>query len=238
MESMARTQLLRECRLHSLAIHEFSLTHLSPRSPLLVQVSLESGLVQSFDARVLPSAPSSGSSLSTLPSAPALYTLAAHDSACTTLDISPHIPGCIVTGGSDKMVKIWNVEETASAVEGQEPSRSISLVTGRDLDVVSSRWRWRCRCPTMALHICIFSILTIYLSLFSRTFFGPLRTISHPTGQSLLDHLLARRRPHARSRRFQRQAPDLGRALQRRCPTNLWRSTTCVGRQRAKDRWR
>jgi periodic tryptophan protein 1 len=65
------------------------------------------------------------------------YTLSAHDGAAAALDINPHIRGCIVTGGMDKMVKIWNVqdEETENS-KGRK--REINLTTSRDLGVVSN----------------------------------------------------------------------------------------------------
>ncbi|PSR74035.1 hypothetical protein PHLCEN_2v10174 [Hermanssonia centrifuga] len=85
-------------------------------------VSLENGMVLNFDARTLPS------NLST-PS-PARFTLQAHDGAVSALDINPHIRGCIATGGTDKIVKIWNVtEDTGSS------KRQVSLATSRDLGV-------------------------------------------------------------------------------------------------------
>jgi len=84
-------------------------------------VSLENGLVLNFDVRTLPSNLSSPS--------PAKFTLSAHDGAASALDINPHIKGCIVTGGNDKLVKVWNV------VDDGESQRSVSLVTSRDLGV-------------------------------------------------------------------------------------------------------
>jgi periodic tryptophan protein 1 len=86
----------------------------------------EDGLVQSFDARMLNS---DGTGTS------AVFTLAAHDGGCTSIDVSPHIPGCLLTGGTDKLVKLWNVEgaETATDALSWRPS-SISLVTSRNLD--------------------------------------------------------------------------------------------------------
>ena len=61
----------------------------------MLYVSLDNGLVLSFDARTLPSgaAPS-----------PALWTLSAHDGAASTVDISPTLKGVIATGGADKCV--------------------------------------------------------------------------------------------------------------------------------------
>ncbi|WFD00976.1 rRNA-processing protein [Malassezia yamatoensis] len=84
-------------------------------------VAMENGVVQGFDARKLSSTPSSDD---------AQFTLVAHDSACTALDISPHIPGCFVTGGTDRQVKVWSMDD-----EETEKPRSINLVTARDLSV-------------------------------------------------------------------------------------------------------
>ncbi|KAJ6624075.1 WD40-repeat-containing domain protein [Mycena sp. CBHHK59/15] len=85
-------------------------------------VSLENGLVLNFDVRTLPSNLNQPS--------PARFTLSAHDGAASALDINPHIKGCIVTGGNDKLVKVWNVlgEDTGG-------KRNVSLVTSRDLGV-------------------------------------------------------------------------------------------------------
>ncbi len=58
------------------------------------------------------------------------YTISAHDGPASALDVNPHVPGCLATGGMDKIVKIWNVNE-------DEGKRDISLVTSRDLGVVS-----------------------------------------------------------------------------------------------------
>lgn len=76
-----------------------------------------------FDARTLPSS-------LTQPS-PARFTISAHDGAASSLDVNPHFKGCLVTGGTDKMVKVWNV------VDDQDTGkRNVSLVTSRDLGVV------------------------------------------------------------------------------------------------------
>ena len=77
--------------------------------------SLESGIVQSFDMRS--------------PTA-AQYTLQAHDSACTAVDISPHIPGCILTASSDRSVKLWSLSTPSSSATAPG---SINLVLNRDL---------------------------------------------------------------------------------------------------------
>ena len=80
-----------------------------------------------FDARTLPS--------DITQTARARFTLSAHDGAASALDVNPHIRGCIVTGGTDKYVKIWNMTDEDESDSGK---RSVSLVISRDLGVVSS----------------------------------------------------------------------------------------------------
>jgi periodic tryptophan protein 1 len=79
--------------------------------------------VLSFDARTLPNDLSKPS--------PSLFTLQAHDGAVAALDINPHIRGCLLTGGTDKLVKVWNL---SGGEDGTK--RQVSLVTSRDLGVV------------------------------------------------------------------------------------------------------
>ncbi|KAI0267782.1 WD40 repeat-like protein [Gloeopeniophorella convolvens] len=92
-------------------------------------VSLENGMVLNFDARTLPSDINQPS--------PARFTLAAHDGAACAMDINTHIRGCLATAGTDKMVKVWNVQ-------GEDGGkRQVSLVAGRDLgvgEVFSAAW--------------------------------------------------------------------------------------------------
>lgn len=76
-----------------------------------------------FDARTLPSNLDNPS--------PARFTLSAHDGAASSIDVNPHIKGCIVTGGTDKLVKVWNITD-----DENNGKRSVSLVTSRDLGVV------------------------------------------------------------------------------------------------------
>ncbi|PPR02610.1 hypothetical protein CVT24_002181 [Panaeolus cyanescens] len=84
-------------------------------------VSLENGLVLNFDIRSLPSNLEQPS--------PARFTLAAHDGAASSIDVNPHLKGVIVTGGSDKLVKVWNINDDENG------KRSVSLATSRDLGV-------------------------------------------------------------------------------------------------------
>ncbi|GJE85578.1 WD40 repeat-like protein [Phanerochaete sordida] len=85
-------------------------------------VSLENGIVLNFDARTLPTNASQPT--------PARFTLQAHDGEVSSLDVNPHLRGCIATGGTDKVVKIWNITEDADLNK-----RQVSLVTSRDLGV-------------------------------------------------------------------------------------------------------
>lgn len=80
-------------------------------------------MVLNYDARTLPSNLDNPS--------PARFTLAAHDGAASSLDVNPHMKGCLVTGGTDKLVKVWNVTE-----DDDSGKRGVSLVTSRDLGVV------------------------------------------------------------------------------------------------------
>ena len=55
-----------------------------------------------------------------------VWLLQAHDAGISTFDVSPTHPGLIVTGSTDKLVKLWHV-----APSQQGPS----LVLSRDLDL-------------------------------------------------------------------------------------------------------
>ncbi|KAH9998870.1 WD40 repeat-like protein [Russula compacta] len=93
-------------------------------------VSLENGMVVNFDARTMPSDLHQPS--------PARFTIAAHDGAACALDVNTHVRGCLVTAGTDKMVKVWNVQGDETGEK-----RQVSLVAGRDLglgEVFSTVW--------------------------------------------------------------------------------------------------
>ncbi|KAH9010628.1 hypothetical protein EDB84DRAFT_1542367 [Lactarius hengduanensis] len=58
--------------------------------------------------------------------------------ASCALDVNAHIRGCLATAGTDKMVKIWNVQERKDGTK-----RQVSLVAGCDLglgEVFSAVW--------------------------------------------------------------------------------------------------
>lgn len=67
-----------------------------PHQPAHFYVATEDGIVRAWDLRQ--------------PSSP-LWTLHAHDSPVSALDINPRIPGCLVTGGVDKLSKIWDISD-------------------------------------------------------------------------------------------------------------------------------
>ena len=94
-------------------------------------------MILAYDSRTLPSgATPLKNGQGSLSTAQPKYTLSAHDGSASALDINPHIRGCIVTGGMDKNVKVWNVlDEESEGVQGRK--REISLVTSRDLGIVS-----------------------------------------------------------------------------------------------------
>ncbi|RHZ56342.1 hypothetical protein Glove_402g9 [Diversispora epigaea] len=69
-----------------------------PLTPQYFYVSTETGLVLNFDMR------KSGQV------AP-IFTLHAHDSAVSSLELNPSIQGCLVTGSTDKMVKVWDIKD-------------------------------------------------------------------------------------------------------------------------------
>ena len=88
-----------------------------PHDPNYFYISTESGMVHLHDTRNAPSKPAA--------TAP-VWTLQAHDRACSAMDVNPVIPGFIATGGFDKQVKLWNI-----APGGGGPS----LVINRNLDL-------------------------------------------------------------------------------------------------------
>lgn len=93
-----------------------------PFHPQAFIVSLDNGLIQSYDSRMLSNFTDS------TPQSKPLWTLSAHDSSVSAMDMSPIVPGLLITGGTDKMVKVWNLAETSG-------TPSLSMVVARDLGV-------------------------------------------------------------------------------------------------------
>ncbi|PWN20803.1 WD40 repeat-like protein [Microstroma glucosiphilum] len=84
-------------------------------------VALDTGLVQAYNVF--------DPSKATSP----IWTLSAHQTACTSLDVSVQIQGCLLTAGLDRTVKLWNIEEDSSTLPSKN-KRAITLVTSRDLE--------------------------------------------------------------------------------------------------------
>ncbi|KAK8144669.1 hypothetical protein G3M48_005487 [Beauveria asiatica] len=78
-------------------------------------VSTEGGAVHYYDVRSAPSDPAASKSV---------WTLQAHDESVSSFDINPIIPGFMVTGSTDRTVKLWNIQESGP-----------SMVVSRNLDV-------------------------------------------------------------------------------------------------------
>jgi periodic tryptophan protein 1 len=72
-------------------------------------------MIHYHDARNAPSDPAKSK---------AVWVLQAHDESVSSFDINPVIPGYLVTGSTDKQVKLWNVQASGP-----------SMVVSRDLGV-------------------------------------------------------------------------------------------------------
>lgn len=87
----------------------------NPHDANYFYVSTENGAIHYHDIRNAPSNPTATKSV---------WTLQAHDESVSSFDINPVVPGFLVTGSTDKTVKLWNIQETGP-----------SLVVSRNLDV-------------------------------------------------------------------------------------------------------
>ena len=86
-----------------------------PHDPNLFYVTTENGVIHYNDIRIAPTAPDQSKPI---------WTLQAHDQSVAAFDVNPIIPGFLVTGSTDKEVKLWNVQASGP-----------SMVTSRNLDV-------------------------------------------------------------------------------------------------------
>ncbi|KAJ5584639.1 uncharacterized protein N7459_004439 [Penicillium hispanicum] len=86
-----------------------------PHDPNYFYVTTDGGMVYRYDLRNVPASPAESKPV---------WSLQAHDSSVSSFDINRTIPGFLVTGSTDKEVKLWNVEN-------DKPS----LVVSRKLDV-------------------------------------------------------------------------------------------------------
>lgn len=88
-----------------------------PHDTTFFYVSTENGRIHLFDVRVLPATPAVSKPV---------WTLQAHDKSVSSFDVNAAIPGFLVSGSTDKTVKLWN---TRTAAGGP------SMVASRDLGV-------------------------------------------------------------------------------------------------------
>ncbi|KAI9802188.1 MAG: hypothetical protein M1825_002908 [Sarcosagium campestre] len=86
-----------------------------PHDPNYFYVATENGLLHYHDTRLAPAS---------LEATKPVWTLQAHDESVSSFDINPTIPGYLVTGSTDKQVKLWNMQASGP-----------SLVVARNLDV-------------------------------------------------------------------------------------------------------
>lgn len=72
-----------------------------PHDPNYFYVSTDGGMVYRYDIRNVPASPAESKPV---------WSLQAHDSSVSSFDINRTIPGFLVTGSTDKEVKLWNIE--------------------------------------------------------------------------------------------------------------------------------
>ncbi len=87
----------------------------NPHDPNYFYVTTENGVLHYHDTRFAPPSPEGSKPV---------WTLQAHDESISSFDVNPIIPGFLVTGSTDKQVKLWNVQESGP-----------SMVVSRNLDV-------------------------------------------------------------------------------------------------------
>ncbi|OJD17495.1 hypothetical protein AJ78_02416 [Emergomyces pasteurianus Ep9510] len=73
-----------------------------PHDPNFFYITTDGGMVYCHDIRQASANPENTK---------AVWMLQAHDSSVSSFDINPTIPGFIVTGSTDKQVKLWNVQD-------------------------------------------------------------------------------------------------------------------------------
>jgi periodic tryptophan protein 1 len=86
-----------------------------PHDPNFFYVTTDAGMVYRYDMRNVPTSPAESKPV---------WSLQAHDSSVSSFDINRNIPGFLVTGSTDKTVKLWNIENDRP-----------NMVVSRKLDV-------------------------------------------------------------------------------------------------------
>lgn len=78
-----------------------------PHDPNYFFVTTENGVIHYHDTRVVPPAPEKSNPV---------WKLQAHDESLSSFDVNPVIPGFLVTGSTDKEVKLWNVQPSGPSM--------------------------------------------------------------------------------------------------------------------------
>lgn len=86
-----------------------------PHDPNYFYISTENGIIHYHDVRKAPSSPAASKPV---------WILQAHDESVSSFDINPIIPGFMVTGSTDRQVKLWNIQSSGP-----------TMVVSRDLEV-------------------------------------------------------------------------------------------------------
>ncbi|RJE22182.1 periodic tryptophan protein [Aspergillus sclerotialis] len=73
-----------------------------PHDSNFFYVTTDGGMVYRFDVRNIPATPAESKPV---------WSLQAHDTSVSSFDINPTIPGYLVTGSTDKQVKLWSVQD-------------------------------------------------------------------------------------------------------------------------------
>lgn len=84
-----------------------------PHDPNFFYVTTDAGMVYRFDVRNVPKTPADSKPV---------WSLQAHDTSVSSFDINPTVPGFLVTGSTDKQVKLWSVQDNKpSMVVSRKP---------------------------------------------------------------------------------------------------------------------
>ena len=78
-----------------------------PHNPDLFYVTTEDGMIHNNDIRSAPTTPETSK---------AVWTLQAHHQSVSAFDVNPSIPGFLVTGSTDREIKLWDVQPTGPSM--------------------------------------------------------------------------------------------------------------------------
>lgn len=100
-----------------------------PHDPNYFYISTENGIIHFHDVRNTPSSPAASKPV---------WILQAHDESVSAFDINPVIPGFMVTGSTDRQVKLWNIQPsgpTMVVTRNLEVGKIFSTVFAPDEEV-------------------------------------------------------------------------------------------------------